>query len=432
MFYIFPLILSISLSFVFTFLIKKIALKFALVDKADLNRKFQRTGIPLAGAWSIFLSISIVSIIYFKYLIQGDLNTYHWLGVFVASLVIMIGGTLDDRYKLRAIYQLIFPLLAIITILLAGVEISHLSAPFDALLSLSSWSILKHVLVVLWLLAMMYSTKLLDGIDGLVSGLGMIAAIIIFLFTSLSNYYQADIAFFSLIFFGASLGFLFHNFYPAKIYLGEGGSILIGFLLGIISIISGAKIAIALLIMGLPLLDLFWTIIRRLIIKKNPFKYADRLHLHHRLLDFGFSHRQICWLYYSIAFIFGISALFLQTKGKIYALLILIILMFLIILFFYYLTKKPKLLFHICCAPCASYVSLNYLQKKYDLTWYFDNSNLVSLEEYDKRLNLAKQVALENNIKLIVAPYDNRKWLESVKGRENDPERGTALSDLLL
>ncbi len=424
MLYVFPLILSIFLSLLLTFLIKKLALKLNLVDKADLNRKFQRKGIPLAGAWSIFLSLTIVSLIYFKYLVQGDLNVYHWLGVFLASLLIMIGGTLDDRYKLKAFYQLLFPLIAIVIILLAGVEISQLSPPFDGLLSLKFWSYLKYLFIVLWLLAMMYSTKLLDGIDGLVGGLGAISAIIIFLFTSLTNYYQADIAFFSLVLFGASLGFLAYNFSPAKIYLGEGGSLLIGFLLGLISIISGAKIAIALLIMGLPLLDLFWTIVRRLIAKKNPFKYADRMHLHHRLLDFGFSHKQICLLYYAITFIFGISALFLQTRGKIYALLILFILMFCIIIFFYYLTKKPKLLFHICCAPCASYISLNHLKKKYDLTWYFDNSNLSSLSEYEKRLNLVKQVALENDIKLITAPYNNQIWLESVKDRKQDKEKG--------
>ncbi len=424
MFYLIPLILSISLSLFFTFLIKEIALKYDLVDKADLSRKFQKKEVPLAGAWSIFLSLSLVSLIYFKYLVQGNLNIYHWLGVFLASLLIMIGGTLDDRYKLKPFQQLFFPLIAIIIILLSGVEISQLSAPFDNLLSFKSWSILKHIFIAFWLLAMIYSTKLLDGIDGLVSGLGAIAAIIIFLFTSLTNYYQGDIAFFSLILFGASLGFLVYNFFPAKIYLGEGGSLLIGFLLGIISIISGAKIAIALLIMGLPLLDLFWTIIRRLAMRKNPFKYADRMHLHHRLLDFGLSHRQVCLLYYSLAFVFGISALFLQTRGKIYALLILLLLMLLIIIFFYYLTRKPKLLFHICCAPCASYLSLNYLKKKYDLTWYFDNSNLVSLEEYRKRLALVKQIALDNNIKLVVAPYNNLTWLAGIKGREKDEERG--------
>jgi UDP-GlcNAc:undecaprenyl-phosphate/decaprenyl-phosphate GlcNAc-1-phosphate transferase len=424
MLYVFPLILSIFLSLVFTIVIKEIALRYKLVDKADLNRKFQKKAIPLAGGWAIFLSVSIVSLIYFRNLIVGDLNIYHWLGVFLASLLIMIGGTLDDRYKLKPLYQFIFPIIAIGIILLAGVEISHLSDPFDSLLSLKFWSVLKYLFVVLWLLAMVYSTKLLDGIDGLVSGLGLIAAVIIFLFTSLTNYYQADIAFFSIVFLGASLGFLIFNFSPAKIYLGEGGSLLIGFLLGIISIISGSKIAIALLIMGLPLLDLFWTVIRRLLSKKNPFKYADRMHLHHRLLDLGLSHKQICLLYYSIAFIFGISALFLQTRGKIYALLMLILLMFIIIIFFYYLTKKPKLLFHVCCAPCASYISLNYLKKKYDLSWYFDNSNLVSFEEYEKRLNLVKQVALENNIKLIIAPYNNKIWQDSVKGRETDLEKG--------
>ena len=129
---------------------------------------------------------------------------------------------------------------------------------------------------------MMYTTKLLDGVDGLVSGLGVIGGFVIFLFTATTNYFQPDIALASAIFGGASLGFLIFNWHPAKIFLGEGGSLLIGYILGVLAIISGGKIAIALLILGIPILDVLWTIIRRLLKKQNPFKFSDKLHLHHR------------------------------------------------------------------------------------------------------------------------------------------------------
>jgi UDP-N-acetylmuramyl pentapeptide phosphotransferase/UDP-N-acetylglucosamine-1-phosphate transferase len=219
----------------------------------------------------------------------------------------------------------------------------------------------------------MYTTKLLDGVDGLVSGLGLIGSLVIFLFTSTTQYSQPDIAVAALIFSGACLGFLVLNFNPAKIFLGEGGSLFIGYVLGVLAIISGGKIAIALLIMGLPILDVFWTIARRLLKGKNPFRFADRQHLHHRLLDLGLSPRQTVAVFYVFAAVFGLSGLFLQSRGKLLALIILLGLMLLLIIFFSWWEKarRPRLLFHICCAPCASYSTQEKLMPHYRVTWYF-------------------------------------------------------------
>ena len=189
---------------------------------------------------------------------------------------------------------------------------------------------------------MIYTTKILDGLDGLVSGIIAIGAFIIFLFTISEQYYQGDIAIASIILFGACLGFLILNWHPAKIFLGEGGSVFLGFSLGVLAIISGGKIAIALLIMGIPILDVLWSIIRRLIAGKNPFKAGDRKHLHFRLLDLGLSQKKAVLIYYVIAGIFGLSALFLQSLGKILALGTLVLFMILILILFYYLDQKKK------------------------------------------------------------------------------------------
>jgi len=226
-----------------------------------------------------------------------------------------------------------------------------------------------------------------------------------------------------------SLGFLIFNFHPAKIFLGEGGSLLFGYILGVLAIISGGKIAIALLIMGIPILDVVWTITRRLLQGKNPFRFADKKHLHFRLLDLGLSQRQTVLVFYAMSLLFGLSGLFLQSKGKFLALVILVIIMLAVVIFFWYLDRrnkrnKPDLLLHICCAPCGTYITKEILLLKYNVTWYFYNSNLCSQEEYDKRLRYVKLMAKKYNIPLIIESYDHESWLRKIEGRESDPERG--------
>ena len=211
--------------------------------------------------------------------------------------------------------------------------------------------------------------------------------------------------------------------------MGEGGSLFFGYVLGVLAIISGGKIAIALLIMGIPILDVAWTIIRRLFGGKNPFKFADSKHLHHRLLNLGLSQRQTVLVFYFFSLIFGLSGLFLQSQGKLLMLFILLLIMLAIVIVFQFLDKrqeqaKPSLLLHICCAPCATYISSVRLLPRYRLTWFFYNPNLVSQEEYDKRLKYVKLMALKFSIPLIAVPYEHGVWCGLVKGREADPERG--------
>ena len=163
---------------------------------------------------------------------------------------------------------------------------------------------------------MIYTTKFLDGLDGLVSGIGTLGALILFIVSLFWDVPMSATSVLCLILAGALLGFLKYNFYPAKIFLGEAGSTFIGFMLGVLAIISGAKIATALLIMGIPVLDVIWVIIRRLISHKH-FYAGDRKHFHFRLLDAGLSHRQAVLFLYALTLIFGSSSLFLQSQDKI-------------------------------------------------------------------------------------------------------------------
>jgi UDP-GlcNAc:undecaprenyl-phosphate GlcNAc-1-phosphate transferase len=173
----------------------------------------------------------------------------------------------------------------------------------------------------------MYTTKLLDGLDGLVSGITVIGSLIIFGIAMSNNVAQYNTALLALMLAGAYSGFLLFNFNPAKIFLGEGGSLLAGFLLGVLAIISGSKVATTILIMGIPILDVIWTIFRRMKAGKNPFKTADRKHLHFRLLDVGLNQKQAVIFLYFLTALFGSFALFLQTLGKVVTFIILIIVM---------------------------------------------------------------------------------------------------------
>lgn len=414
------------LTVLLTAIVRRVAFKLNIVDRPGLARKIHSIDTPLLGGVAIFFAYFIMLWIERAQLLSGSLSVSPWLGFFAGALVLLVGGVLDDKYNLSPRRQIIFPLLAIALLIAGGVSIDQLSNPFGGIISLSAWYWLSPLLITLWLLGMMYTTKLLDGVDGLVSGISAIGGLVIFLFTITTRYYQPDIAMAALILTAVCLGFLYFNFHPAKIFLGESGSLLLGYILGVLAIISGGKIAIALLVMGIPILDVAWTIGRRLYAGKNPFKSADRKHLHYRLLDLGLSQRQTVMVFYALALIFGLSGLFLQSQGKLFALLVLLFLMLVFIIFIssWRPRGKKKLLLHICCAPCGAYLSRDILSPRYDLTLYFYNPNLDSQEEFDRRLFYVKELATRYNWPLIVEPYEHQTWLCQSAGKEQDPERG--------
>lgn len=319
-FFIFVFLLAV----IFTVIVKKIALRFNIVDEPDKERKIHKAKTPLLGGVAVFFTFFVALYFVRDIILAGNLEVSHWLGFFIGACFIMIGGFLDDKYNLKPQIQFIFPLLAVASVIFGGVSIEKITNPFGGFLYPGLFSI---ILIIFWLLGMMYTTKLLDGVDGLVAGVTAIGGFIIFLFTMTTKYYQPDVGIAALIFSAACLGFLIFNWHPAKIFLGEGGSLFLGYALGVLAIISGGKIAIALLVMGIPIMDVIWTIIRRTVAGKNPFKFADRKHLHFRLLNLGLSQRKTVLIYYGFSLFFGLSALFLQSRGKMLALIILILIM---------------------------------------------------------------------------------------------------------
>jgi UDP-GlcNAc:undecaprenyl-phosphate/decaprenyl-phosphate GlcNAc-1-phosphate transferase len=335
--YLLSAISAFLLAIFFTWLVIIMATRLKIVDQPDNKRKLHSRPIPLLGGLAIFVTIFLVLYFFHDRLVVGILTYRHWWWFFAGAACLMLGGFLDDKFDLKPSKQMIWPLLAIACVIVGQIGISKVTNPFGGLVYFS-W-IASSLFTVVWLLAMMYTTKLLDGLDGLVTGISAIGGLIIFLFTISSKYFQPDIAFVAAVFSAACLGFLVWNWHPAKIFLGEGGSLLLGYILGVLAIISGGKIAIALLVLGLPLLDFGWTILRRILAGKNPFRSADRKHLHHRLLDLGIGQRKTVLIFYAFSLFFGFGALFLQSRGKLLAIIALFIIMVCLIISFTYLEK---------------------------------------------------------------------------------------------
>ncbi len=358
MLYFFAFIIAFILAVVFTLIIRKIAFILQIVDLPNQPRKIHKQPIPLLGGLTIFLSFTIVLIYYsfFTDLIIKDfiLGKYIW-GIILAGIIIMIGGFFDDKYGLKPKYQLIFPVLASVIIIAAGIGISSIRNPFGGLISFNNWqyilfylqgipykiTLIADLFTFIWLLGMMYTTKLLDGLDGLVSGITIVGAFIIFGIAMSKNVAQPNTGLIALILAGAFAGFLIFNWHPAKIFLGEGGSLFAGLMLGTLAIISGSKVATTLLIMGIPILDVIWVIGRRFFFKKT-ISLADRKHLHFRLLDVGLSQQWAVVFYIFLTALFGSLALVLQTFGKFIALLALIIVMLVLAVTLVFLYKRKS------------------------------------------------------------------------------------------
>jgi UDP-GlcNAc:undecaprenyl-phosphate GlcNAc-1-phosphate transferase len=334
--------LAFLISFVATFLVSRIAVRKKILDMPDNDRKLHKTPTPTLGGIAIYSSFFLVTLaigVFAGYLLNGNIPFRALLGIWAGGAILMIGGYLDDRYNLPPAYSILFPTLASICVVTSGIQVVSLHHPLtNEIIFLTP--VISGIAVFLWTMTMTYTTKLLDGMDGLVTGLSAIAAIILFGISLGPEVQQPQTALLAITFAGALLGFLILNFYPAKIFLGEGGSTLAGFMLAVLAVVSGGKIATALLVMGIPLLDMAWVVVQRLFSGKSPFS-GDRKHLHFRLTEIGFSVPQAVLFLYSLAGIFGMSALFLQSRGKMVALIILFLVMISIVatLFALYRTK---------------------------------------------------------------------------------------------
>lgn len=325
-------LIAFLLSFIGTKFVGQLALRCQIVDKPLVDRKVHQKAKPLMGGLAIFLSLVITIVIILftsRYLTGGEISHWHYFGFLLGGLILMVGGFFDDRYDLPPWFSILAPVLAALSAIVFGIEVEKLTNPLGGIVYLTPW--VSDILVFVWLMIVMYTTKFLDGLDGLATGVSGMGAFMIMLLSLSIAYFQPDVALLSALALGAFLGFWFWNFHPATIFLGEGGSTFVGYTLGILAVISGGKLATLLLVLGIPILDVIWVIIRRWSKGglKQVFK-ADRKHLHHRLLDLKWTQRRIVLSYILIAGSFGTAALFLQSREKFLALVILTLLMIMV------------------------------------------------------------------------------------------------------
>lgn len=322
--YLLPLAGAFIISLILTYLIRQLALRIKIVDYPSLPRKIHEQPVPLLGGWAIYLTFLLLSVVFYQagLLLDGKIQPAQIIGFLLGGGVLMVGGFLDDKYRLKPQIQIIFPILAAALAVFSGISISYVTNPLGGVLQLNQ-TLIAPSIVFLWLMGMMYTTKFLDGLDGLASGVSVIGSLILFLVSLFWDVPLSGTSILCLILAGSAMGFLIWNTHPAKIFLGESGSLFLGYALGVLAVISGAKIATALLIMGIPILDVAWVIIRRVFKEKKSAFVGDAKHLHFRLLDAGLNQRQAVLFLYLLTLLFGAISLFQQTIGKLISLLIL-------------------------------------------------------------------------------------------------------------
>lgn len=348
MWYVLFFVLAGSLAMLVTPVVRRLAHSKGFVDLPRPPRNLHAYPVAKLGGVAVFASITISVLVFW---VSGGIDfnivpEQFVLAILGGCLILTIGGAIDDKYDLPAKYLWIAPALAALVVVLAGigVGIKFISNPFGDPISLDFLVLglpASGIFIFLWMLGMMFTTKFLDGLDGLVAGIGLIAGLTLFALSLTEQVNQPITATLAIILVGALAGYLFYAFNPASIFLGEGGSLLIGFVLGVLSVITGGKIATALLVMGIPILDVAWVILQRLYNGKSPF-IGDRLHLHFKLLDLGFTQKQTALILYAISAVFGFTAVFLQSMGKLVALIILFGLMATLILGVIYAYRKKK------------------------------------------------------------------------------------------
>ncbi len=327
--YAISFIIAFLVSFSSTPIARKLAFKFGAIDVPKDSRRMHKKPIARLGGLAIVAGffISILFSLFGSFLdLPGLIFNRYILGLLIGSLIIVALGIIDDIKPLDAKIKLGIQLLAVITVVLVSdVRIVAVTNPF-AVAGVSKLSeYLSLPITVLWILGITNAINLIDGLDGLAAGVASISYLTLFLVSVIVG--DCGTAVLTAMFAGATLGFLPYNFNPAKIFMGDTGSMFLGFTLAIISVQGTLKsyaaisIAIPLLTLGLPLFDTASAILRRVITRK-PIMQADRSHLHHKLIDMGLSHRQSVILMYTTSAALGLCAVVLADRGAISAIVL--------------------------------------------------------------------------------------------------------------
>ena len=332
--------LAMAISAAATPVVKWFANRVGAIDVPKDSRRVHKSPIPRLGGLAIFLGF-VMCVLFFAEI------TRQLQGILLGSIVIVIVGAIDDIRSLKAYVKLIVQILAALIAIYFGIVIEIFSNPqvFSAneFMHLGYFSI---PVTVVWIVAITNSVNLIDGLDGLAVGVSTISSIVMLIIALIVS--EPNVAIILAALTGACLGFMPYNFNPAKIFMGDTGALLLGYILSTVSIMGLFKFyavvsfAVPFLVLALPLFDTSFAFMRRLLKGQNPMS-PDRGHFHHRLIDMGLSQKQAVAVLYTISGLLGLAAVVITTSDKVRALiLVAAVLIALLIVLFVFRGKRKK------------------------------------------------------------------------------------------
>ena len=305
---------AVAINIIFTPFLIRFSHKHKLYDETN-SRKIHSGDMPRIGGIGIFLSFTIsifALVIINKYsgTSLNEISKYRHIALASGFFIITAMGAADDFIDIRAWHKFLIQTLVALIVSIGGFNFGYFHVPFIQYnLPLG---VFTHILTVFWIITVCNAVNLMDGLDGLAGGIAVITSLFYgIIFYSIGNYTAAA---FSFCLLGASAGFLIFNLPPAKIFMGDSGSLFLGFSLAVIPLINNVKpvtsqvVFIPLIILVIPLLDIIAAILRRRR-RKLPISSPDREHVHHKLLDFGLSGKKILFVIYSFSAAAGLAGL---------------------------------------------------------------------------------------------------------------------------
>lgn len=329
--YLLAFSLAVLLSAAVTPLVRRYALNRQIMAMPD-ERKVHLKPIPYLGGLAIFGGFVVPALIFLP------LNR-RFMALLLGIAILVTVGVVDDIKNLNPFHKLAWQVVAAFVVLSGGIGIVSVNNPFGGTVHLSAWRFpvnvygwhfhiapIANALTVVWIVGLVNAINFLDGLDGLACGVSAIAGLVMFMLSIGPKVNQPEVALLAIIMTGAAIGFLPYNFFPAKIFMGDGGAYFLGLTLALLAIYSGGKLATASLVLGFTIFDSVWAVARRLYHRTSPFK-PDKGHLHHLLLEAGFSQRRAVLTLYALALLFGTVAVFSGSFGKLVSMVALFIIL---------------------------------------------------------------------------------------------------------
>ncbi|MBN3038756.1 MAG: undecaprenyl/decaprenyl-phosphate alpha-N-acetylglucosaminyl 1-phosphate transferase [Candidatus Omnitrophica bacterium] len=320
-------LISLVVALVLTPSMRKISLQYQILDRPG-KRRVHTKPVPTLGGIAIF--IAFMAAVLFAFFINKDFREEfapHILGLVFGGLAVLLLGVYHDLKDIHPLVKLAGQVLAAVLAFSLGLKIEFITNPLGGQIQLNLLASL--LLTVFWMVALMNAVNLSDGLDGLAAGLTAISSLALFYIALFKS--NTETIFLIVALMGCSIGFLRYNFFPAKIFMGDTGSMFLGFALAAISLLGSRKMAtsmaliIPLTVLVIPIFDTLLAIIRR-ILKKHHIYRPDRQHLHHRLLNMGLSQRQVVLFLYVVCAYFGLIAFLFVLIPIEYAFMLLILL----------------------------------------------------------------------------------------------------------